>query len=187
MARGGPCSCKLKRLTRRGCRGLGAAGGPALTPSVVSRHGHGDSRSTGSFRGDELNPVAGRGRRQLNPVAGRGAKFVTQIQRPLFARPRCPPRPQSGAGELSVNAYHSKSAKDSKITNQALQPSMRCQARRHRARRHNYAFGNTEEKARYDNLGCKPRGRRCDGYFNHKTGKGCGSRVTAATTMTRCA
>ena len=37
---------------------------------------------------------------------------------------------------------------------------------------HNYAFGNTEEKARYDNLGCKPRGRRCDGYFNHKTGKG---------------
>ena len=29
-----------------------------------------------------------------------------------------------------------------------------------------------EEKARYDNLGCKPRGRRCDGYFNHKTGKG---------------
>ena len=37
---------------------------------------------------------------------------------------------------------------------------------------HNYGFGNTEEKARYDNLGCKPRGRRCDGYFNHKTGKG---------------
>ena len=37
---------------------------------------------------------------------------------------------------------------------------------------HSYAFGNTEEKARYDNLGCKPRGRRCDGYFNHKTGKG---------------
>ena len=34
---------------------------------------------------------------------------------------------------------------------------------------HNYAFGNTEGKARYDNLGCKPRGRRCDGYFNHKT------------------
>ena len=31
-----------------------------------------------------------------------------------------------------------------------------------------YAFRNTEEKARYDNLGCMPRGRRCDGYFNHK-------------------
>ena len=37
---------------------------------------------------------------------------------------------------------------------------------------HSYGFGNTEEKARYDNLSCKPRGRRCDGYFNHKTGKG---------------
>ena len=49
---------------------------------------------------------------------------------------------------------------------------------------HSYAFGNTEEKARYDNLGCKPRGRRCDGYFNHKTGKGW-SQATAATTTTR--
>ena len=37
---------------------------------------------------------------------------------------------------------------------------------------HIYGFGNTEEQCRLDNLGCKPRGRACDGPFNHKTGKG---------------
>ena len=35
-----------------------------------------------------------------------------------------------------------------------------------------YAFGNTEEAARVDNLGCKARSREADGFFNHATGKG---------------
>ena len=37
---------------------------------------------------------------------------------------------------------------------------------------HKYGFGNTEEQARLDNLGCKPRGRQADGPFNHSSGKG---------------
>ena len=37
---------------------------------------------------------------------------------------------------------------------------------------HLYAFGNTEEHARWANLGCKPRGRRQDGPLDHKTGRG---------------
>ena len=37
---------------------------------------------------------------------------------------------------------------------------------------HIYAMGNTEEQARVDNLGCRERGRRCDGPFNHYSGKG---------------
>ena len=35
-----------------------------------------------------------------------------------------------------------------------------------------YAFGNTEEQARWENLGCKARGREVDGPFVHSTGKG---------------
>ena len=37
---------------------------------------------------------------------------------------------------------------------------------------HLYGFGSTEEKIRVENMGCKPRGRACDGPFNHATGKG---------------
>jgi hypothetical protein len=37
---------------------------------------------------------------------------------------------------------------------------------------HKYGFGNTEEPCRVANLGCKPRGRLSDGFFNHDTGKG---------------
>jgi hypothetical protein len=37
---------------------------------------------------------------------------------------------------------------------------------------HLYAFGNTEEKFRLKVLGCKGRGRRRDGSFDHKTGRG---------------
>ena len=32
--------------------------------------------------------------------------------------------------------------------------------------------GNTEEQARWENLGCKERGRPADGPLNHTTGKG---------------
>ena len=37
---------------------------------------------------------------------------------------------------------------------------------------HTHAFGNTEEHARWENLGCKERGRPADGPLNHTTGKG---------------
>lgn len=37
---------------------------------------------------------------------------------------------------------------------------------------HRYAFGNQEEAARLDNLGCEERGRQRDGAFDHATGKG---------------
>ena len=37
---------------------------------------------------------------------------------------------------------------------------------------HLFAFGCTEEHLLYENLGCKPRGRPCDGPLKHATGKG---------------
>ena len=35
-----------------------------------------------------------------------------------------------------------------------------------------YAFGNTEEPLRLENLGCAERGRKEDGNFNHNTARG---------------
>ena len=37
---------------------------------------------------------------------------------------------------------------------------------------HKIGFGNTEEELRMDNLGCRARGRPCDGSFSPKSGKG---------------
>jgi len=37
---------------------------------------------------------------------------------------------------------------------------------------HLFAFGNTEERLRLENLGCEPRGHPSQGYFDHATGRG---------------
>ena len=39
-------------------------------------------------------------------------------------------------------------------------------------RRKQYAFGNTEERLRLQNLGCAERGRPSDGPLDHRTGRG---------------